>query len=94
MRQGQTLRGGPSHATSYGHLLDAILLHATGRDIEGWWTEVAATGIAVRLRPGTGTDEPWPLRDFDLSWRQVWGAAPGLMAISCATRPSCSTWRR
>ena len=67
------------HATSYGHLLDAILLRATGRDIESWWDEVAAAGIGVRLRPGTGAQAPWPLRDPDGWWRDRRLAATGIM---------------
>jgi CubicO group peptidase (beta-lactamase class C family) len=67
------------HATSYGHLLDAILGHATGRDIQAWWGEVTATGIGIRLRPGSGTQAPWPLRDADGSWTALWAAAPGIM---------------
>ena len=67
------------HATSYGHLLDAILRSATGRDIEAWWEEVTAAGVRVRLRPGTGEDAPWPLRDDDGSWRDLWARAPGVM---------------
>lgn len=67
------------HATSYGHLLDRILLRGTGRDIESWWNDVAEAGIEVRLRPGTGAEAPWPLRDDDGSWRDRWHTAPGLM---------------
>ena len=67
------------HATSYGHLLDAILLHGTGRDIEGWWDDLAASGIRVRLRPGTGPQTPWPLRDRHGAWRDYWASAPGTM---------------
>jgi CubicO group peptidase (beta-lactamase class C family) len=67
------------HATSYGHLLDAILLHATSRAIDGWWSDVAAAGVSVRLRPGPGTQAPWPLRDRDGTWQNRWSAAPGMM---------------
>lgn len=69
------------HATSYGHLLDGILRHGTGRDIEGWWNDLIARGIGVRLRPGTNTvDMPCPLRDLDGAWRQRWRTATGVMA--------------
>ena len=67
------------HATSYGHLLDAILLRGTGRDIEGWWGDVTAEGIGVRLRPGTGAAAPWPLRDERGAWHDRWSTAPGVM---------------
>jgi CubicO group peptidase (beta-lactamase class C family) len=67
------------HATSYGHLLDAILQRATGRGVTDWWDAVAAAGIGVRLRPGTGDDEPCPLRDADGWWQRHWTGAPGLM---------------
>ena len=67
------------HATSYGHLLDAILRRGTGRDIEDWWHDVAAAGIGVRLRPGAGAQAPWPLRDGDGSWHDRWLAATGVM---------------
>jgi CubicO group peptidase (beta-lactamase class C family) len=67
------------HATSYGHLLDAVLRHGTGRDIEGWWEEVADSGLGVHLRPGEGRHGPWPLRDADGRWQAQWSAAPGIM---------------
>lgn len=66
------------HATSYGHLLDGILTHGTGRDIEAWWDEVATSGIRIRLRPDPA-DAPWPLSDRDDSWRTSWSSAPGVM---------------
>lgn len=75
------------HATSYGHLLDAILLHGTGRDIEGWWVEVAASGIGVRLRPGIGAESPWPLRDEGGAWRHVWSSATGAMGALLRNPP-------
>jgi hypothetical protein len=60
------------HALSYGHLLDAFLRHGTGADIEAWWTEVAAAGIPVTLRP---PPDVAPLRDRDGAWRRHWLAA-------------------
>jgi hypothetical protein len=48
------------HALSYGHLVDAILRHGTGADVECWWTEVEAAGVPVTLRPPA---DAAPLRD-------------------------------
>jgi CubicO group peptidase (beta-lactamase class C family) len=67
------------HATSYGHLLDAVLRHGTGLDIEGWWDEVLGSGLGVRLRPGEGRHEPWPLRDADGRWTAQWSSTEGVM---------------
>ena len=75
------------HATSYGHLLDAILRHGTGRDIEGWWDEVVASGVAVRLRPGEGRHEPCPLRDVDGRWGARWSARTGVMGALLRNPP-------
>ena len=68
------------HATSYGHLLDAILRHGTGRDITAWWEDVTASGIGVRVRPGTAARAPSPLRDINGAWRDHWHSAVGTMA--------------
>lgn len=59
------------HALSYGHLLDAVLWHATGHDI-AWWWEVAreATGVPIDLT--VGDREPAPLVDPGGRWRDAW----------------------
>lgn len=67
------------HATSYGHLLDAILRQGTGRDIGSWWDEVVDCGLGVRLTPGKGRHEPWPLRDLDGRWETMWSSTTGIM---------------
>lgn len=68
------------HAVSYGHLLDGILTHATGRDVLAWAADaIAATGTGLSLRPGTGSGAPAPLDDPGEVWRATWQAAPGLM---------------
>lgn len=68
------------HAVSYGHLVDGILRHATGRDVLAWGAEaVAATGTQLALLAGTGARSPAPLDDPGGAWRATWQAAPGLM---------------
>jgi CubicO group peptidase (beta-lactamase class C family) len=68
------------HATSYGHLLDGILRHATGEDVLSWaGRAAAATGTALSLLPGTGAREPARLVDAGGAWRARQLAAPGLM---------------
>lgn len=68
------------HAVSYGHLVDGILRHATGRDVLAWGAiAIEATGTGISLLPGTGDRAPAPLEDPDGSWRALWEAAPGLM---------------
>jgi hypothetical protein len=59
------------HAISYGHLLDGVLRHASGRDITWWW-EVAqdATGVAVDLT--VAQRQPAPLVDPGARWRDAW----------------------
>lgn len=75
------------HAVSYGHLLDAILRHGTGRDIEQWWQQIADVGIGVRLTPGSGSERPWALRDDDGAWQRQWASAPGLMGVCLGNPP-------
>jgi hypothetical protein len=64
------------HALSYGHLVDAILRHGTGADVECWWTEVEAAGVPVTLRPPA---DAAPLRDRGAAWRRHWLATAGPM---------------
>lgn len=69
------------HAVSYGHLLDGILGHATGRDITAWWPRaVEACGATIDLVPGTGDRRPAPLEDPGGAWRDGWTRAIGPMA--------------
>lgn len=69
------------HAVSYGHLLDGILRHATGRDVLAWAAlAVDATGTDLSLLPGNDARAPAPLDDPDGAWRAAWSGAPGLMA--------------
>lgn len=69
------------HALSYGHLLDGLLRHATGRDITAWWQDaVAATGVPIDLVAGTGDRTPAPLVDPDHRWRDAWQTMGGRMA--------------
>lgn len=68
------------HAVSYGHLVDGILRHATGRDVLEWGADaVAATGTGLSLLPGTDGRAPVPLEDPHGVWRETWRDAPGLM---------------
>lgn len=68
------------HAVSYGHLVDGILRHATGRDVLAWGADaITATGTQLALLAGTGARSPTPLDDPDGTWRATWQAAPGLM---------------
>lgn len=68
------------HAVSYGHLVDGILRHATGRDVLAWAADaIAATGTGLSLLPGTGMRTPAPLDDPHGAWRATWRSAPGLM---------------
>lgn len=69
------------HALSYGHLLDGILRHATGRGITSWWADaVAATGVPIDLVAGTGDRRPAPLEDPGHRWRDAWRVLGGRMA--------------
>lgn len=46
------------HATSYGHLVDSVLRHATGRGLSAWWPAVrAARGVTSRS-PRTSWPSP------------------------------------
>lgn len=68
------------HATSYGHLVDGILRHATGRDVLAWGAEaIVATGTQLSLLPGEGPRAPAPLDDPGGAWRAARQAAPGAM---------------
>ena len=68
------------HAVSYGHVVDGILRHATGRDVVSWWDEVRAVGVTVDLLPGAR--EPFRLEDPGGVWRAEWfGQADGLGAL-------------
>lgn len=68
------------HAVSYGHLLDGILRHATGRDVLVWGARAAeATGTGLSLLPDEGDRAPAPLEDPDGTWRATWLQAPGVM---------------
>ncbi len=68
------------HAVSYGHLVDGILRHATGRDVLTWGaTALEATGTGLSLVVGTGDRAPAPLEDPGGAWRATWLQVPGLM---------------
>ena len=68
------------HALTYGHVVDGILRHGTGRGILDWGRDAAtATGTGLSLVPGTGARAPAPLDDPGGAWRQLWLAAPGTM---------------
>ena len=76
------------HAVTYGHVVDGILRHATGRGVLAWGQEaVAATGTRLALVPGTGERAPAPLEDPDGAWRHRWLAAPGRMGQLLRTPP-------
>ena len=46
------------HALTYGHVVDGILRHATGRDVVAWARDaVAAAGTGISLRRGGRTSE-------------------------------------
>lgn len=65
------------HAVSYGHLVDGILRHGTGRGVASWWPDVRrATGVAIDLVAGSDAREPAPLDDPGGAWRDGWLAAP------------------
>lgn len=69
------------HAVSYGHLVDGILRHATGREILHWAARaIEPTGTALSLLPGREARTPAPLDDPDGAWRAAWLDAPGIMA--------------
>lgn len=68
------------HAVSYGHLVDGILRHATGKDVLTWGlAALEATGTGLSLLPGTGDRAPAPLEDPDGTWRATWLQTPGVM---------------
>lgn len=68
------------HAFTYGHVVDGILRHATGRDVLAWGAEAAAaTGTGLSLQPGDGDRAPTPLEDPDHRWRDHWLAERGTM---------------
>ncbi len=68
------------HAVSYGHVVDGILRHATGRGVASWWDDVHAAG--VRIGVGPGAREPFPLEDPGGTWRAEWeDQADGLGAL-------------
>lgn len=76
------------HAFTYGHVVDGILRHATGRGVLAWGREAAAaTGTALSLEPGTGDRRPRPLEDPGAVWRTHWLAATGPMAEALRTPP-------
>lgn len=76
------------HALTYGHVVDGILRHATGRGVLGWADDaVAATGTGLSLVPGTGARAPARLEDPGASWRDRWVATPGLMGELLRTPP-------
>jgi CubicO group peptidase (beta-lactamase class C family) len=66
------------HALSYGHLVDAVLRTATGRDVEDWWPEVvAATGVNITLT--ADARDVAPLDDPGGHWHRERSTVPGLM---------------
>ena len=76
------------HALTYGHVVDGILRHATGRGVVDWSREaVAATGTTLSLRPGAGEHAPAPLEDPGGTWGDRWRHAPGLMGELLRTPP-------
>lgn len=64
------------HATSYGHLLDGILRHATGHDIVWWW-EVVRAATPARVDLTVDGREPAPLVDPGHRWRDAWRVIGG-----------------
>lgn len=68
------------HATSYGHVVDGILRHATGADVLAWADRAtSATGTGLTLVPGAGARRPAPLEDPAGAWRDEHLAAEGPM---------------
>lgn len=60
------------HATSYGHLVDGVLRHATGRGLAAWWPSVrSATGCDLALDPDTLAVAPARLGDPDDRWLEA-----------------------
>lgn len=60
------------HATSYGHLIDGVLRHATGRSLSSWWqTMRQVTGCDLALAPDDLAVPPAVLEDPGGTWMRA-----------------------